>query len=133
MRSTARRPTRPPWASADAGTSSAGTSRPTRCRRNGSTGRANGARLTLAYAPDLFGGDLLLEAVTEAGRRNSGLARWTRPFGDGPGSFTIAYRYEHGLAELAAPFDAALNDGYVLAPGANATSTVDLGLTWSID
>jgi len=96
-------------------------------------GSDHGARVTLAWSPGLLGGDLLLQAVSDAGRRNSGLARWTRAFGDGPAAMTIAYRYEAGLAELAAPFDAALPGGYVLAPGANETETLDIGLTWFVD
>ena len=96
-------------------------------------GSSHGARLTLAWAPEGLGGDLLLQAVTEAGRRNSALARWTRSFDDGPLAVTVAYRYEGGLAELAPPFAPTLDGGYVLAPGADITQTLDIGLTWLTD
>lgn len=96
-------------------------------------GSEHGARLTLAYAPELFGGDLLLQAITDSGRRTSGLARWTRSFDDGPLALTLAYRYEGGLNELASPFAAALGGGYELVPGANETQTFDAGLTWTVD
>ena len=96
-------------------------------------GESHGVRFTLAWGPELFGGDLLLEAVTEAGRRNSGLARWTRSFGEGPLGLVIAYRYEGGLDELASPFAETLDGGWVLAPAASSTEVLDIGLTWAID
>ena len=96
-------------------------------------GERHGARLTLAWAPELFGGELLLRAITDSGRRNSGLARWTRAFNDGPLGLTVAYRWEGGLDELASPFDAHLAGGWELTPGAPDTQTFDVGLTWSVD
>lgn len=96
-------------------------------------GEEHGVRLTLAWAPELFGGDLLLQAVSDSGRRNSGLARWTRSFNDGPLAVTLAYRYEGGLDELASPFMASLAGGWSLAPGAPSTETFDAGLTWAVD
>ena len=96
-------------------------------------GTEHGARLTLAYAPELFGGDLLLRVVSDSGRRNSALARWSRPFNDGPLGVTLAYRWEGGLDELAPPFDAVLAGGWHLVPGAPDTQTFDAGLTWALD
>lgn len=99
-------------------------------------GESHGARLTLAWEPELLGGDLLLQAVTDSGRRNSGLAQWTRPLDDGPLAVTVTYRYEAGLAELASPFAGAIDapgGRYLLALGAHETKTLDIGLTWGID
>ena len=96
-------------------------------------GESHGARLTLAWSPELLGGDLLLRAITDSARRNSALARWTRSFNDGPLGLTVAYRWEGGLDELASPFDAVLAGGWQLAPGAPDTQTFDVGLTWAVD
>ena len=96
-------------------------------------GESHGARLTLAWSPELLGGDLLLRAITDSGRRHSALARWTRAFGDGPLALTLAYRYEAALDELASPFADALPGGWALAPGAPDTHTFDAGLAWSVD
>ncbi len=96
-------------------------------------GEEHGARLTLAYAPELFGGDLLLQAVSDSGRRNRGLARWTRAFDGGPLALTLAVRYEGGLDELASPFAGTLAGGWALAPGAPETRTFDVGIAWTVD
>ena len=90
---------------------------------------SHGPRLKLAYAPEVLGGDLLLQLVSQDGRRNSALASWTRPLGDGPGAVTIAWRHESGLAELASPFAASLAGGYQLAPGADFSEVIDIGFT----
>lgn len=96
-------------------------------------GTEHGARLTLSWAPELYGGDLLLRAISDSGRRNSGLVRWTRSFDDGPLALTLAYRWEGGLDELASPFANSLAGGWALTPGAPDTETFDAGITWSVD
>ena len=68
----------------------------------GWTGPAT-ARVTLAWAPQLLGGDLLLQAVTEAGRRNSGLIRWSRTFDGGPAEPEAETPADGGAAVAAAP------------------------------
>ena len=90
---------------------------------------SHGPRLKLAYAPELLGGDLLLQMVSQDGRRNSALASWTRSLGDGPGAVTVSWRHESGLAELASPFAATLAGGYELAPGADESEVIDIGFT----
>ena len=95
-------------------------------------GSSHGLRAGASWTPEVLGGDLLLEVTTEAARRFSYLAQWSRQFGDGPLGVTASWRVEDGLDELAPPFEAMLPGGWRLGPGSPRTTLVEIALSWEI-